>query len=75
LLGNYKGLLGKAQVHFHNAGVGGSSPPITTIYFNDLHELLVFKKISGLHWDYTFNKFRVKSSVCRYRLCSGYLLT
>jgi len=25
--GNYK-------FHFHNAGVGGSSPPITTIYFN-----------------------------------------
>jgi len=25
---------GNHKYHFHNAGVGGSSPPITTIYSN-----------------------------------------
>ena len=35
LIGVYRIIVesnGKHKFHFHNAGVGGSSPPITTIY-------------------------------------------
>ncbi len=32
---------GNDKIHFHNAGVGGSSPPITTIYSKGFRDLLL----------------------------------
>jgi len=37
---------GNHKVHFHNAGVGGSSPPITTIF-----QMPLFRGIFFAHLD------------------------